>query len=279
MAVITVLTLLTGILSGSLAAAKRQARLATCAANQRALFVGLMGYANEHSFRLPPFAFSDASANLPRSGHWAGNGQSADPLLRPGMTAVNLGSLLTESAAPPAAMQCTQASGAPDYFGPNRLASSYCLRMPHSETLFSDCEALMYYPAGRGKLLGAFRLAAGGQTLRVGVSLLRLPRVRIDLSYPSAMPGAVPPCEVDMSQDAWLADGFWGCDSADRRPRDWLHGKRFNVLYGNGSVRAVDDDGTVQSHSFGTGAIDPGDDGVGYATHVEEVWRFFDDRR
>lgn len=274
--VVVTLGILVGLVAGSVGKVKAKARLATCAGRQRGIGVALMAYANSHANRLPPFAFVDASANLPRSGHWAGARRGSDTLRRTSTERVNLGALVGERVLSAEALQCPAAVEPADYFPDGHAASSYCLRLPYSERLFENCPSLMRYPAGRGGLLNVFLLAPGGQL----VAAQRVPQTRVDRSYRSHETASGAAHSADMGRDAWLADGFWGSDGG-AGPRDWWHGRRFNVLYGTGTVRTVEaeDDGPLAEHTFGPAGQDPGSRNAGYAPHVEDVWRHFDQQR
>jgi len=277
--VLAIISLLAGLLVPSLSAARQQARLAACAASLRQVQTGLAGYATAHRRRFPPFAFSDFRGDLPQSGHWGGAG-AAGSFCREGMETVNLWPVLAEERFDARALVCPAADEPPDGtagdFPETDRFSTYCLRFPYSDALFSAAPHL----ADRGAtLLGIYLQAGGGQRIRVGTAYERVPVVRLERRYPTAAPAACGDGDFDPASDALLSDAFWWREAADRtvdRARcAWCHGDRFNVARGDGSVHTASDDGTVRRN---VNPPDGGlaDDGANFATYAERVWQFFD---
>ncbi|MGC9454645.1 MAG: type II secretion system protein [Phycisphaerae bacterium] len=290
--VVAVVVLLAGILLPSVWAVRDRARLAGCSASMRAVHQALLSYAAANDQRFPPFGFTDyRDANVPLSGHWGGTGELSDPggFGRSGMDSVNLWVLVDEGHIAPQRLICpgeedAGIDGTASYFPYTFRFSSYCLRFPPSEDLFSRVWDLAYF--GRQGLLQIYTARAGGQTIPVGRTRLHVPVVRLDKDYRLADPigGRFRPM-----QDAVLADQFWRQDHSEPAPGSpgpqsypvrsrWCHGGRFNVAFGGGAVRTLEDDGTVRANT-----VPPGgsleDDGLYWSTYAERVWRFFDGRR
>ncbi len=87
------------------------------------------------------------------------------------------------------------------------------------------------------------------------------------------------------ASDAIVADAFWrqgdradatedGAMSVVRRP---YHGRRYNVLFGHGSVVTVtDSERTVEENSIPAGAQPPAGEAP-FASQAEAIWSFFDE--
>jgi len=288
--IIAVIALLLSILMPSLSGARRQARLAACASKMRGVHTALVHYAAFNDSRLPPFAFSDYAGDVPLSGHWGGASQSGDPAAfgRLGVRTVNLWALVVRGLISPQHLICPGADGGladgrASYFEYTCQYSTYCLRVPAGEELFDKAPSLAYRG---GELMGIYAQAAGGQDVRVGSDYETVPLVRIDRAYSTAGAVACGDGDYDFAADVVLADAFWRQNySADASPppgltawpvrAGWCHGQYFNALTGDGAVRAVRDDGTVEANCI-TPASAPPDDGWHYATYAERVWQFFD---
>ncbi len=282
LAVVAIIALLAGILLPVLGAARAQARLVGCAASMRGAHQALLGYAAENDRRLPPFAFSDyRDANLPLSGHWGGAGEGGD-FGRPGTESVNLWTVADQDRIARRRLICPAEDGSlrggdASYFPDTSRFSSYCLRFPPSEDLFSSAPELAYYR--RGGLLQAYVVSAGGQVMPTGGYRPRVPLVRMDRTYRLAEPIGG---EFDPMRNAILSDQFWRRDysapageGAYPVRAGWGHRGRFNVLFGGGAVRTLEDDGTVKANTLPPGGELPEDD-LHYATYAERVWQFFD---
>lgn len=305
--VLAALVVLAGILVPSLSAAKNQARLAACAVQMRSVGTALRQFAACNENRMPPFAFSDHVGNLPLSGHWGGMSQGADPdcFGRRAVDDVNLWRLVAERLVTPRQLICPAepcARGVSGYFPHTLKFSTYCLRMPYSEDIFRQAPALAHY-SGRG-LLGVYTAAGSGHSLLVGQEFpgwptgpipaggrprATVPYVRVDLTYREADPVTGEQRMVELGSGAVLADTFWyqrrhkpagavpGLETYEVRA-GWCHGERFNVLFGDGAVHAIRDDGTVAANSVGPDAELPYD-GYYFASKAMNVWRHFGDRR
>lgn len=292
--VLAILALLSAIMVPSLSAAKRQASLSACAVQMRGAGVAIRQFAAVNQNRLPPFAFSDHRGNLPLSGHWGGQSQKGDPdcFCRFGLEHVNLQRLVAGGYISQEQLICPGAEVSPDggaggYFPYTTKFSTYCLRMPYSEDLFR-CAAALRNWSGRG-LLGIYTLAPGGYEVPFRMNHLTVPLVRLDMTYREIEPVGGEQRTVNLLDGAILSDAFWYRDHrkpADERPgldtyevrAGWCHGKRFNVLFGDGAVRAIADDGTVADNSVGPDDH-PSDDGANFASYAIRVWRFFEDNR
>jgi len=294
--VLAALAVLAGLMAPGFQSATEAARLAACQANLHALGVAISSYAAGHNRRLPPFAFSGYQGCLPESGHWGGPERGYhDPTMLgrvgvgEGPVRLNLWALVHERMVETAALICPAAprpvreSGA-SYFPYTKQFSTYCLRFPVSERVFAGCPGVARWH-GQG-LLRAYEWGLGGRRLPGGEVV---PQVRIDLEYPF-------PDDLDGGQWGWdpyqvatdavLADTFWwqrreepageGPDPPTNRIQaGWCHGRRFNVLYGQGSVHCVEDDGTVAANTIEPGGSLP-DDGWYWTTYAEQVWQLFD---
>ena len=289
--VAAIIVLLGAMLIPSLSHARGVARFSTCASQMHALSQGLALYSATHQQMMPPFEFSDYAGNLPVSGHWGGPDQSNDPVLlgRPGgMVNVNLWSLVFEGMTRRDALNCPSSPCNLDYppslFPYTRQFSSYCMRFPYSADVFAEAPAL----ANRdGKLLGVYGFAAGGQPYRIGTNRYVVPQVRMYTRYSIVIDG-VPQGVFDPAQGAILSDLFWRQDDSIPAPADtkkgpegykqrwaWCHGRAFNVLFGNGAVRSIEDTGTVSANTIAPGG-QLADDHANYATYAEKVWQFFE---
>ena len=171
------------------------------------------------------------------------------------------------------------------YFPYTSQFSTYCLRFPPSEDVFSDAPGLRYYLAGT--LLQAYEVRAGGRRLPLGDCNAVVPQIRIDRRYRLVTGGQR---VYSPASSAILSDGFWYQDESAQAPSHkplktyavqaaWCHQDSFNVLYGDGAVRlARDEAGLIKSNSLAPGQT-LADDGLYYATYAERVWGFFDDKR
>ena len=297
--VIVILALLAVILVPATGRARELARLVACGAAMHDIDLAMRSYSTLHRGYLPPFAFSDIQEmNLPLSGHWGGASQPADPAAfgRLGVECVNLWVLVRDGLVPPGELICPAGGSEPavarvSYFPYTFRYSTYCLRMPASEDLFRDAPLTW-----ERYQMGIYALAAGGQRSPVKISNPfgaiapeQVPRVRFDRRYRIVSQAACGDGDYDALSDAMLSDAFWLQEHSATAPdvpglqsftvkSAWCHGETFNVLKGDGSVRAVHDDGTVRANT-----IPPGgklaDDGAQFGTHAERVWQFFDGAR
>ena len=292
--VLTVIALLVAVLLPSRSEVKAQARLAACAVQMRAVSAGLNQYAASWRNRLPPFAFSDYFGNLPLSGHWGGMSQSGDPdcFARHAVENVNLGRLVADRLVGRRHLICPGAQCSPDdptksYFPYSSKFSTYCLRMLYSEDIFDQVPELANW-SGQG-LLGIYTQAGSGYPSHVGDDLVTVPYVRTDVSYREIDPDTDQARTVNWVDVPVMADTFWYQDySKPPVPKTgliayevragWCHAEKFNVLYGNGAVRTLRDDGTVAANCLTQpGAI--ADDGAYFASYAIKVWRHFEDSR
>ncbi len=296
--VLAILVLLLGMLVPSLSGARRQASMSACAMQMRGVGVALRQFAVGNQNYLPPFAFSDYSGNLPLSGHWGGWSQEGDPDrfgrdLQKGMKNVNLHRLVSDGYISAGHLICPGADasltgGASSYFPYTSKFSTYCLRMPYSQGVFRTSPSLSGW-AGRG-LLGIYTQAAGGVKFQFGANMLTVPMVRTDLTYQEVHPINKEQRTMNFTDGAIMSDTFWYQDH--HRPAEeipglttynvhagWRHGSRFNVLFGDGSVEGIADDGTVEANSVGPDAQTPPDDGANFASYAITVWRYFEDNR
>ena len=180
--------------------------------------------------------------------------------------------------------------GGASYFPHTRKFSTYCLRFPPSADLFTGAPLLAYRG---GRLLGVYREAAGGQRLPVPshgphdqvTRSQTVPLVRLNGRYRIDREVACADGVYDVAVDAMFADGFW---YRDRRVAaepgrfevraNRCHGRSFNVAYGTGAVRTIDDDGTIEENSCPPGGSTVGD-GFFQAAPAERIWQFFDAER
>ncbi len=287
--VIAILCLLVGLISPAVQGARRQASMARCAAQMHAIGAALAHYAAANGSKFPPFAFSDFAGNLPLSGHWGGSGPGGD-FGRRGTESVNLHSLLVEGSADARQLICPGAGaelldGRAGYFRRTSQFSTYCLRMPYSEDVFGSAPSLANWQ-GRG-LLGIYTACAGGQEIPLAVAApgrpagtrVRVPQVRFDLPYRERDPDTGAEQTLDWLYEPILSDPFWyrsrhapavGSDLPVRA--GWIHGNRFNVLFGGGAVHRAADDGTLAANAQAADAS-PADDGAHHATRAVKVWR------
>ncbi len=290
--VLAIIAVLAAILVPSFSAARERARLAACAMQMRGIGAGIRHLAVSNGNRVPEFAFSDPFGNLPLSGHWGGMSQPGDPdcFGRQGVETVNLWRLVAEKIVSSAqllcpASACTEGSGS--YFRYTTKFSTYCLRFPYSEDLFRLAPELMYRQ-GRG-LLGVYAEAGSGFQFHVGKELVTVPYARIDWSYRETDPRGGEQRRFEPNTGAIVADGFWFQDrclpaAAASNPKvyevraGWCHRISFNVLFGDGAVHAIRDDGTVAANSLGPGQ-DRSPDTTHFASEALRVWRYFEDRR
>jgi len=292
--VLAVVMLLVAIMCPSLASIRAKALLGACAARMGGISAGLMMYAGANGGHLPPFAFSDHQGNLPLSGHWGGPSQASDPdaFGRQGVGDVNLWRLVARGHLPPGQLICPAAdaglaAGESSYFPHTFKFSTYCLRTPYSPDLFGAEPQLAHW-AGRG-LLGIYTQAGGGVRFHFGIDRVAVPCARVDGRYLEADPSGGSARVFEWASGAVLADTFWYRGRRRAAPdtpgvlsypvrADWWHGRRFNVLFGSGSVGTIVDDGTAAGNAAGP-QTSPPDDGAYHAIHALRVWRHFEDQR
>ncbi len=295
--VVAIIALLAAILMPTLTAAREQARMASCSAGMYDIHAALMGYASANNRQMPPFIFSDLHGSLPESGHYGGPSQPGDPaaMFRGGdATRVNLWALVEDGRTSPARLLCpgtdeTIVRGDASYFEYSFRFSTYCLRFPASEDLFSTAPALLGYG---GEALSIYRMKHGGATVAVAGesgspgSRQVVPQVRFDCSYRTLSEADCGDGDYIPAEDAMLVDTFWWrnrrqdggeSNSLTRYPirAGWCHGEKFNVLYGSGAVKRISDDGSVKSNSVAAGNS-TGPDKLYHASAAERIWQFFD---
>jgi prepilin-type processing-associated H-X9-DG protein len=288
------LALLMAMLVPSLSAAKRQASLTSCAMQMRGVGIALRQFTGANRNYLPPFAFSDYDGNLPLSGHWGGWSQEGDPdcFGRRGVENVNLYRLVADGYISAGHSICPGADKSllgksSSYFPHTSKFSTYCLRMPYSRDVFRTSPSLSGW-AEQG-LLGIYTQAGGGEELHFGTSTRTVPLLRADLSYSEINPADGEQRAMNFTDGAILSDAFWYQDhhrQADEEPdlttypvrAEWCHGSRFNVMFGDGSVESIVDDGTVAANSVGPDS-DLSDDGTNFASYAITIWRYFEDNR
>ncbi len=268
----------------------KRARIATCSANLHDVHGALWAYAAQHDNQFPPFAFSDTSGDLPRSGHWIGQSSPPDPadFGRVNMQNVNLGVLAAEKIMSSSKLNCPafkKTRGVEGLFPATSRWSNYGLRFPTSPDLFLEAPGL----ANRGSpasLLGIFAQAGGGLRVSVGTGSLVVPLVKTTRLYRLDAGVAVGRTFVPW-ESALVSDVFWrlgaaaassGGQSATLK-NTWCHERSFNVLYGSGAVLTVDDDGTVADQTSTGDNHPPASDGQHYAKYAERIWQFFETAR
>ena len=303
--VIAILALLTAVLFPAISGVKRLAKMSICAGRVRSIGVGLAQYAVANNNRFPPFAFSDFAGNLPLSGHWGGPSRDDDPdcsgRLISSDVNLNLYALTQERYITFEHLMCPSAgvvyhNHQSSYFPYTKKFSTYCLRFPYSEDLFSTTPSLMNW-AGRG-LLGIYTQSFGGQRVRISIrqdgysigAYAQVPMVRRDCSYLEIDPSDGSARQMTPATAAILSDGFWyrkyqkpagqsnGVPTY-RIDAHWCHGDSFNVLFGDGSVDAVRDDGAIVATSSVCCDDVPPYDGANFASYAIKVWRYFEDNR
>jgi len=280
---VSIIILLVSILGPTLDAVWEQVRLTRCASQMHAVGQALLLYASQSDFSLPPFAFSDRSLDLPLSGHWGGSGKDNNPdlLSQKGVAQANLQVLVGLRLAPASQLVCPGAGeGLRDrkgsWFATSKQFSTFCMRFPLSKDLFAESPHLWSYNS-LGPI-GIYAARPGGFLQTTSLYSERVPLVRLDLSYDLMGPVRFGSRDFDPARDAVLADAFWfqasGTDHRGRSvERAWCHGRRFNCLRGDGSVRRREDDGTVADHVQRPDQKLPWD-GLYYATYSEQVWQF-----
>lgn len=292
--VLAIMALLLAMLVPSLSAARRQASVSACAIQIRSLGVALKQFAASNQNRLPPFAFSNYGGNLPLSGHWGGPSQANDPdcFNRQGLKNINLWRLVSDGYISAGHLICpaaeaSNAGGSNSYFPYTSKFSTYCLRMPYSEDVFRAAPSLVGWN-GLGTL-GIYAYAAGGEEFQSGSVRLTVPLVRSDMTYREVNPADNEQRIMSFADGAIMSDTFWYQDRnqpAAELPglttynirAGWSHGSRFNVLFGDGAVAGVSDDGTVKANSASPDTMPP-DDGANFASYAITVWRYFEDNR
>lgn len=284
---IAIIIVLVSILMPSLDAVREQVQLIRCASQMHGVGASLLLYATQSDMSLPPFAFSDTTMDVVLSGHWGGTGEDSnrDLLGQKFVNQVNLQVLEALKYTQPGRLICPGAgeelaSGKASYFGSTKQFSTYCLRMPVSEDLFSDCR-VYWKPRGLGPL-GAFAHTSGGYPVTATYKEL-LPQVRLDMKYTLLSELRYEQEDFEPARDVLLSDAFWyQGSSADHRgravQRAWCHGKRFEVMRGDGSVQRVEDDGTIREHvNTPGGKLD--NDQLHFASYSEHVWQYMSRRK
>ena len=293
--VLGVVALLLAMVMPSLSAAKEQSRRTACAAQLKSLGTALRTYGTEHQEQMPPFAFSDQQGNLPLSGHWGGVSQNSDPACMPNrhVQDINLWRLVRWGYAGQAQLICpaakTELKGrTSSYFSYTTKFSTYCLRMPYSYDLFRESPGLANF--GNNGLLFAYRNDAGGEVFPWVTSRPVIPLARMDMEYSEVDPVSGVQRTMRPWENAILADNFWYQDFSQPAnspmpqvqgypvQASWLHGDRFNVLFGGGVLSIQDNGGTVAANTV-KGSVPPANDNANYASYAIRVWRFFEDRR
>jgi prepilin-type processing-associated H-X9-DG protein len=297
--VISMVFLLVAMLLPSLSSAKRQAGVASCSFQVRALLTGLSQYASDTQDLLPPIGFASLPGNIPLSGHWGGYSQDRDPTrwYANHFDDVNLWALLRGGYVTPGHLLCggcdsSLRKGNAGYFPFSGKFSTYCLRSPYSADLFSSSPNLMNY--SRGDLMFAYCAASSGVSVSGGrgdgwdTLDTVLPYARFSRDYVEAHPVGGTQRKLNYTQSPILSDGFWLESFRKRKPPppeggyslevkgSWSHADRFNVGYGDGRVRTVrDKDKLIWKNS--THDQPPPDDGHMYASYAMNVWRFFEE--
>ena len=283
-----IIGLLTCLLAPCLDEAMEMARLTCCAAQMRGVGQALLLYAGQSNLQMPPFAFSDTTMDLTLSGHWGGTGKdyaNPDCLGQHADGQLNLQVLVGQDLMDSAMLVCPAATtelrdGEASWFATSPQFSTYCLRMPLSEDLFAGSPQLLNYR--KMGPLGVYWTYSGGQLASVKPYPQQVPLVRLDMSYrlldELLAAGQYDHDRFDPAQDAVLADAFWFQGAAGDyrgRPvqRAWCHGRRFNAMHGDGTVRRRQDDGTIAGHVQSPAQPQPWD-GLYYATYSEYVWQF-----
>jgi prepilin-type N-terminal cleavage/methylation domain-containing protein len=295
--VLAVISLLTVLLVPSVVGARALARQATCTSQLHSISTALATYLDSNNLRFPPFGFSDSTANLPLSSHWGGIESNADPLCKSqrnfagsgaasavyptGLWAVHAAGMLSAET-----LMCPSSPvrGGGSYFPYTRQFSSYSLRFPYSRDVFINSPAAMCADSSgkqKGKLLDAYIYAVGGQNLPFSKSA-NVPLLRQDRTY--KIEGATGPSAIfDPAASAIIADEFWMQDHSKGNAGKelyaqrigWCHGTSFNVLFGNGSIKTVQDDGTVAANSCAP-AQTLANDNANYSTYYQASWAFFE---
>ncbi|MFP4104776.1 MAG: type II secretion system protein [Phycisphaerae bacterium] len=283
--VLAIVALLATLIIPTFSRVLNLAEQATCSGNMRSVHVAIVNYATCNQRRLPPFALSGWSADLPTSGHWGGAAQSSDPagFGRRGVEWVNLWALVRDGSVSVDALKCPGSPGGvregkASYFKHTTRFSTYCLRMPYSRDVFRRSPQL----ADRGgSLMGIYGQASGGQRVRVAAEYVTVPQLSLDRIY--RISGSQR--EFSPACDALMSDTFWWRKRSEPAGSDgaavaypiragWCHEAEFNVLFGDGSVRRRTDDGTVNSIADASyGSVDSA------SVAGERVWEFFETGR
>ena len=154
-AVVTI-GVLVGVLIPSVSSVRTRARMTLCTMALHEIGSAISAYASVSDRRLPPFAFSGYSGNLPLSGHWGGSGFADDyggsrpdpeDFERRGTGWTNLWTLVREKIIPSGPLMCPSSgkelqNGQVSYFPYTRQFSTYCLRFPLSEDLFTQAPVM-----------------------------------------------------------------------------------------------------------------------------------------
>ncbi len=302
--VIAIMIVLTAIALPTFSSVRRRVTMVSCAGRLRTVHQGIMSFVAENNRHLPPFRVSDVSFSLPEAGHWGGPEKPSDTVLLgsfgsgaggdAGKTfSANMWTLVKDGFISSQALVCPSApselrDGRASLFPQTGKFSTYCLRFPYSWDVFRSAPG--HKGPNEANLLRNYAIAAGGQIkptqtqggLANSLNERRLPRIRIDLRYRISQSVACGDGDYDAGSDALLADGFWQQDqeesSDDSYPlrAAWSHDNQFNVLYGNGAVRTVSDDGNSVAPYTNSPEKQLEDDGFHDATYTEKVWQFFD---
>lgn len=266
----------------------KRTRITVCAMALHDVHAALWNYAAQHRNQFPPFAFSDAKGDLPRSGHWLGQGQTPE-LGRVGMQNVNLGALTAEKMFPPEKLVCPAFKkflGVEGLFPDTSRWSSFGMRFPPSAELFTDAPELAYR-GSPAALLGIYAQAGGGYAVPVNTYRRTVPLVQSTRQYPleyhfGTKSKSYIPWDSALASDTFWRLGpsggtVWALKTAVKNT--WSHDRSFNVLFGTGAVHTIDDDGTVALHTAGENDQPPPADGVQYAKNGERIWQFFETAR
>lgn len=292
--VVSVISLLAALLVPSLSSARENSRRAACGANLHAVHAGLLMYAATYRQAMPPFSYSDTTADMATSGHWGGPDQAADPtqtgrklIQGSNLCAVNLWAVVSEQMIGQDALVCPSAgmTGGASLFAYTRRFSTYGLRFPYSQDLFVSAPDLANWP-GQG-LLGGYETAAGGQIPLGKGGTQVLPAVRWDRQYRLSLASQGISGTFDPAAGAIASDMFCQPDHKAAAPTPaagqktyavtWArsHGQYFNVLLGGGAIRLIDG---------GTTVVPQGPPPTGssaqkmelYAAYAERIWQYFE---
>lgn len=293
--VIAIIVLLTVLVVPSIATARRRARLVACSMQMHNLHQAMIAHAVANRRCLPPFMFSSLTEpSLPLSGHWGGISRLDDPVLfgtrmsgtgEKNLPTVNFWVLAAEGGIGLNSLICPAADlGDGSYFPYSTKFSTYCLRFPYSQDIFRGWPN----PPAGVRLLDFYLARPGGDFEREVNDSQRVPLIRLDWRYRTAGEAACTEGnwgdnEYEVAGDAMFSDAFWqqqyeepGGDTTLPVRRGWCHDGQFNVMYGGGAVRTVDDDGMIAANSWIPGA--PPDRAYD-ASRAERCWQYFDRAR
>jgi hypothetical protein len=115
-----------------------------------------------------------------------------------------------------------------------------------------------------------------------------VPQARMDMPYAETPPGGAERV-FQYNAGAVLSDTVWfdrpvsstlapppSCRQYPLAAR-WCHANKFNVLFGGGDVRAIQDDGTLARTA--TASHSPAKDKNNFATPYLAAWRYFEDHK